>query len=534
MLGESALAAGFPNRSSAAVANKIELSPVTRIEGHLAITTDAEAVAGLSGSRVHKIVRARCRGEMYRGFETLLRGRDPLDAQQVVQRICGVCPIPHGLASIRAQEMAYAIKPSPNGRLLQDLILAADTLQSHVLHFYQFCVPDFVDAAAITKYSGQDRALAGLKAWVAGGLARAGSGLEPYPAAPLLPQDRVGDSAEPDLAFSLLAHYLEALEMRRLADEMGAVFAARMPHSTSIVPGGCTQAPTEEGIGNYRSRLRRIAEFLDRAMLPDVIALARAFPRYWEIGAGYGHMLCYGGWDSGDAGQQLLAPGAIVRGRWEPLDVQAIAEHVGCSWFSSPSRLHPSQGETKADPRKAAGYSWLKAPRYKGLPMEVGPLARVLVNYRAPHPWPERRAVDDLLGRLGVGPEKLVSVLGRLVCRAFEATLLARQASKWLDRIDPNGPPAQDFKRVKSGSGFGLVEAPRGALGHWLSIEDGKIKHYQCVVPTTWNCSPQDDAGQPGPLEKALEGLEVADAEHPVEVGRVVRSFDPCMACAVH
>jgi len=516
------------------VANKLELSPVTRIEGHLAITTEAEVVAGSQGSRVAKIVRARCQGEMYRGFETLLRGRDPLDAQQVVQRICGVCPIPHGLASVRAQEMAYAIQPTPNGRLLQHLILAANTFQSHILHFYQFCVPDFVDAATITKYAGQDRALAGLKAWVEGGLARAGKGLEAYPAAPLLPHDALRDRAEPDLAFPLLAHYLEALEIRRVAEEMGAVFGARMPHSTSIVPGGCTQTPTEERIKSCRSRLQRIAEFLDRAMLPDVIALARAFPRYWDLGAGYGNMLCYGGWDSSDTGLHPFAPGAIVGGKWEPLDVQAIAEQVGSSWFSSPTGLHPSRGETKPDPRKAAAYSWIKAPRYKGLPMEVGPAARILVNYQAPHPWPARQEVDGLLRRLGVGPKKLVSVLGRLTCRAFETVLLARKASKWVDQIEPNGPPAQDFKRVKSGSGFGLVEAPRGALGHWLSIEDGKIKHYQCVVPTTWNCSPRDDAGQAGPLEKALEGLEVADAEHPVEVGRVVRSFDPCTACAVH
>lgn len=513
---------------------RLELSPVTRIEGHLAVTTDAEAVAGSSGRPAYKIVRARCRGEMYRGFETLLRGRDPLDAQQIVQRICGVCPIPHGLASIRAQEMAYGVKPSPNGRLLQDLILAGNTFQSHILHFYQFCVPDFVDAAAVTKYAGQDRALVGLKTWVAGGLARGGKGLEAYPASPLLPHDDLPDRAEPELAFRLFGHYLEALEMRRLADEMGAVFGARMPHSTSIVPGGCTQTPTEERIGSYRSRLRRIAEFVERTMLPDVIALARSFPRYWDLGVGYGNMLCYGGWESGDAGPQPFAPGAVVAGKWEPLDSEAIAEHVGFSWFSSSSGLHPSHGETKADPKKASGYSWLKAPRYKGLPMEVGPAARILVNYRSPHPWPGRKEVDDLLRRLGVGPEKLVSVLGRLTCRAFEAMLLAKHASKWLDRLDPNGPPAQDFDRVKNGAGFGLVEAPRGALGHWLAIEGGTVKHYQCVVPTTWNCSPRDDAGQPGPLEKALEGLEVADPEQPVEVGRVIRSFDPCLACAVH
>jgi ferredoxin hydrogenase large subunit/hydrogenase large subunit len=471
---------------------------------------------------------------MFRGFETILQGRDPLDAQQIVQRICGVCPISHGLASIRAQEMAYGVKPSPNGRLLQNLILAADILQSHILHFYQLCLLDFVDAAAIVKYSGRDAALGELKAWVESGLARAKAGLEAYPASPFLPRHAIGELADADGSFALLAHYVESLEVRRTAHEMAAVFAARMPHSTSIVPGGCTQTPTEERIASYRSRLRRVAEFVERAFLPDVVAAARAFFRYWDIGAGYGHMLCHGSFELNDAGQRFLAPGVLVGGKWEELDPQAIAEDVGFSWFSSPSRLHPSQGRTSADPRKAGAYSWLKAPRYRGLPMEVGPLARIVVNYRAPHPWPHKQEVDALLRRLGVGPEKLVSVLGRIACRALEASLLARQASRWLDQIEPNGPPSRDFRRVKNASGYALVEAARGALGHWLSIEDGKIKHYQCVVPTTWNCSPRDDAGQPGPLEKALEGLEVADPDQPVEAGRVVRSFDPCMACAVH
>ena len=516
------------------MATKLELSPVTRIEGHLAIHTEAEAVASPPGKRAYRITRAQCQGEMFRGFETLLQGRDPLDAQQIVQRICGVCPISHGLASIRAQEMAYGIKPSPNGRLLQNLILAANTLQSHVLHFYHLSVPDFVDVTAVLKYAGRDQALCGLKAWVESGVARSKSGLEAFPAAPLLPRFEGRYLADADLSCALMAHYMEALQMRRLAHEMAAVFAARMPHSTSIVPGGCTQAPTEERIGSYRSRLARLVEFVQRVFLPDVVALARAFPEYWQIGAGYGNMLCYGSFELNNAGQRFLAPGVLVGGKWEPLDPEAIAEDVGFSWFASPSRLHPSRGRTQADPRKAGAYSWLKAPRYRGLPMEVGPLARILVNYRAPHPWPGKEEVDNLLRLLGVGPEKLVSVPGRIACRALEAVLIARQAAKWLDQLDPKGRPARDFKRVKNASGYGLVEAPRGALGHWLSIEDGKIKHYQCVVPTTWNCSPRDDAGQPGPVEKALEGVEVADPDQPVEAGRVVRSFDPCLACAVH
>jgi ferredoxin hydrogenase large subunit/hydrogenase large subunit len=429
---------------------------------------------------------------MFRGFEVLLAGRDPLDAQQIVQRICGVCPISHGLAAIRAQEMAWAIEPSPNGRRLQNLILAANTIQSHILHFYHLLLPDYVDVGlpAFPRYQGAyitDRRLRG----------------------------------------DLLAHYAQAFDMRRVTHEMGAVFGGRMPHSPAIVPGGCTQTPTEERIAAYRSRLDRVAAFLESAYLPDAIALARAMPEYWEIGAGYGHMLCYGS-------AEVFSPGVLVRGKWEPLAAESIAEHVAFSRYAGPSRLHPSAGQTRAVAEKPAAYSWLKAPRYKGLPMEVGPLARMLVNYRAPGPWPGRAEVDRLLAAAGVGPEKLVSVLGRIVCRALETRLIVRQAARWLTQLEPDGSPAADFKRVKTAAGHALLEAPRGALGHWLAIDGGKISRYQCVVPTTWNCSPRDDAGLPGPLEKALEHVELADAEEPLEAGRVVRSFDPCLACAVH
>jgi ferredoxin hydrogenase large subunit/hydrogenase large subunit len=444
---------------------------------------------------------------MFRGFEAILEGRDPLDAQQVLQRICGVCPISHALASSRAQEMAYGIRPSPNGRLLQNLVLAADTLQSHLLHFYQLAVLDFADVTAIEKR---------------------------LCAAPLLPRMEGRYLNDPEVNAALLTHYAESLQMRRVAHEMGAIFAGRLPHSVSLVPGGCTQSPTGEQVDGYRQRLRRLQAFIERAWLPDVAALARAFPEYWQIGVGYGHSLSFGSFEVNDEGERLLAAGTLIGGKWESLDQQAISEDARFSRFSSPGKLHPTRGETVADPHKAGAYSWIKAPRYRGLPMEVGPAARMLVNYHSPRPWAGKAEVDKVLRLLNVGPERLVSVLGRMACRALEAALIAKEAERWLARIDLNGPPAQEFKRVKSGVGFALVEAPRGALGHWLAIEGGKIKHYQCVVPTAWNCSPRDDAGQPGPVEKALEGLEVADPGQPIEAGRVVRSFDPCLACAVH
>ncbi|MCR4412789.1 MAG: nickel-dependent hydrogenase large subunit [Thermoguttaceae bacterium] len=510
----------------------LELSPLTRIEGHLAIHAEVEAVGDASGPGAHRIVRARCEGEMFRGFEVLLAGRHPLDAPQIVQRICGVCPVAHGLASIRAQESIYGITPTANGRLLRNLILAADTLHSHLFHFYQLALLDYVDASAVLRYAGRDRALGALKQWLETATAQAASPAA-VPAAPFLPrfEGRYADGLE--LHWTLLARYGEALAMRRTAHAMGAVFAARLPHGASLVPGGCTQTPTAELVAQYRTRLARLAEFIERAYLPDAIAVARAFPQYWEIGGGYGNFLCFGDLEPDGAIARLAAPGVLCGKTWAPLDEQAIAEDVASSWFSSPSRLHPARGQTKAEPRKPGAYSWLKAPRYRGLPMEVGPLARILVNYHSPHPWSGRQEVDRVLASVGVGPEKLVSVMGRTLCRAIEAAMVARQAAAWLAQVEPDAPPARPFT-PRDGVGHGLVEAPRGALGHWLAIKDGKIAHYQCVMPTTWNCSPRDDAGQPGPVEKALEGLVVADPKQPLEAGRVVRSFDPCLACAVH
>jgi ferredoxin hydrogenase large subunit/hydrogenase large subunit len=514
------------------MAATIRLSPLTRIEGHLAIQTEVEPAADRQGELVHRIAKAQCQGEMFRGFETILEGRDPLDAQQIVQRICGVCPISHALASIRAQEMAYGIRPSPNGRLLQNLVLAADTLQSHLLHFYQLALVDFVDVTALAQYTGGDETLRGLKAWlVQGGEKATNAGIS---AGPLLPRWEGRYLADSALNATLLAHYAQSLEVRRAAHEMGAVFAGRLPHSTSLVPGGCTQSPTAERITAYRQRLQRLRDFIERTWLPDVIAIAQAFPQYWQIGAGYGHLLSFGSFEYNDEGQRLLPAGTWTGGKWEPLDPQAIAEDVRFSWFASNGKSHPTRGQTRPDPRKAEAYSWIKAPRYRELPMEVGPAARVLVSYHSPGAWPGKGDVDQLLERLKVGPERLLSVLGRLACRALEAGWIAKEAERWLARLDQNGPPAQEFKRAKSGAGVGLVEAPRGALGHWLTIEGGTIKHYQCVVPTAWNCSPRDAAGQAGPIEKALEGLEVADPTQPLEAGRVVRSFDPCLACAVH
>jgi len=517
------------------MAKTISISPLTRIEGHLAIHTEAEPFTTAEGQERFRITAAHCEGEMFRGFEKILEGRDPLDAQQITQRICGVCPIAHGIASCKAQEMAYGIRPNRNGRLLRNLIFAANYLHSHIIHFYQLSALDFVDITAVLKYTGKDRALRNVKAWAEAALARSKNGTELYPIAPFLPRYEGDYVADTDTNCALIAHYLQALDIRRIAHEMAAVFGARVPHSTALVPGGVTQVPTEERVLTYRARLESIAAFIEDVYIPDVVTAAQAFPQYWDLGRGYGNMLAYGAFETDESGGTLTAGGTVVDGKWEALDVNAITEDVAYSRFQETGGArHPSQGETLADPRKGRAYSWVKAPRYRIQPMEVGPLARTIVDLKAPRPGPLAAEVGAVAKTLGVPAEKLYSVLGRHFCRAIESRVVYRAAMQWLDEIALNQSPAQDFNLPKEGAGYGLTEAERGALGHWITIENYKIRRYQCVVPTTWFCSPRDSAGKPGPVEKALEGVEVANAAQPLEAGRVVRSFDPCLACAIH
>ncbi len=505
------------------------ISPITRIEGHLAVHLELSEGDGAP----RRVTSARCAGEMFRGLEKLLRGRDPLDAQQITQRLCGVCPIAHALASVQAQEMAYGVQPTRNGRLLQNLIQASNYLQSHVRHFYHLAALDFVDIKAILKYAGKDRTLRDLRAWVE----QAVASRDVFTAAPFLPRYEVDQYVTSDEAnWGLIANYAQALEIRTVAREMAAVFGAKLPQSTSIVPTGVTQTPTIEHILAFRSRLEKVSRFIDDVYVPDVVTAAQAFPDYWNVGASYGNYLSYGVFREEEAvglgAKTFLPGGTVIEGTPASLDPQRIQEFVANSRFSSASGRHPCEGETVPSPQK--GYSRIKAPRYGGRPMEVGPLARLMVAYHSPEHARLRREVDQTLTSLNVPPEKMNSVLGRHLARALEATWIARRCRQWVDELEIDGAPARDFTLPQSARGFGLTEAPGGALGHWLVIEDYKISRYQCVVPTTWNCSPRDDKGVAGPVEKALEGTPIGDPNQPIEAGRVVRSFDPCMACAIH
>jgi len=501
---------------------KVTIDPLTRIEGHLAISIEVAS---------DKVTSAFSKGEMFRGFEMILKGRDPLDAQQITQRICGVCPVSHGIASILAQDDAYGVSPPTNGRVLRNLILGANYIQSHIIHFYHLSALDFVDIAAITKYQGKDAGLVALKDWVDSQL----SSDVLYPAAPFLPRYEGNYLENTELNILAIRHYLDGLEMRALAQRMGAIFGGKMPHVPSLVPGGVTEKVTAHKIAAYKTILNELRRFIDHKYLPDVAEVAAAFPDYFKVGKGCGNFLAYGVFPEKDETKETFLPGGVVLGdKLFPFVKEKITEDVRHSFYSSDSKLSPVSGQTVPAPHKNGAYSWLKSPRYDGKVVEVGPLARIFVAYLKGENKELKTMVDGLLSKLNGTAEDLLSVLGRHAARAIECKLVADRCAEWVDQLVPGKPVFQDFGIPEKAKGVGLTEAPRGALGHWIDIGTRKINNYQCVVPTTWNCSPRDDKGNPGPVEQALVGTPVSDRKNPIEAARVVRSFDPCIACAVH
>jgi len=502
---------------------KIKIDPVTRLEGHLSITLDV----------ADGIVRAAyCAGTMFRGFEMLLKGRDPLDAVQLTQRICGICPVDHGVASSLALEAALGVVLPSNGRVLRNLLLGASHIQSHVLHFYQLSVLDFVDITALLQYTGGDRRLQGVRDWVKAQR----SNKVVNPAAPFLPRYEGDYLANVDLNLGAIDHYLQALQMHALAQEMLAIFAGKMPHATALVPGGVTTRPTIDKGEAYRARLQELQAFIDTVYLPDVIAVAQAFPRYFQAGRGPGALLAYGAFPEDAGGQaKLLAGGVYRNGQVGPLDLSLIREDTAATWLNTGPGLSPARGQTTPQLDKAGAYSWVKAPRYGGQVMEVGPLARVLIAHLSGANPALSTLLTTTLQQLNLPISALFSTLGRHLARAVECKIVADRCAAWLDQLELDQPAmSAPYQIPAAGSGVGLTEAARGALGHWLDISNRTISHYECVVPTTWNCSPRDDQGQPGALEQALEGLAIANLEQPLEAVRVVHAFDPCLACAVH
>ena len=471
------------------------VGPFNRVEGDLQLALDIEDGV---------IREARVETTLYRGFEQLLQGRPPLDALFIAPRICGICSLSQSLAAAAALRAASGGEAAGNGALAANIAHAAENIADHLTHFYLFFMPDF----ARDEYAGTPGYEVTLRRFQA---VRGEASREILPA------------------------------RRRLLETMGAL-VGKWPHTLAVQPGGSTRAL---GLSDRVRLIALVAEFeafvettLFGAPLDEVIALATpnelaefgergqgdlsVFLRLAEglrLGRGPGPLMSFGAY-AGPEGA-LFPAGVWVEGGVAPLEPAAIVEDVASSWFVGEAAA-PSEGRTEPDADRPGGYSWAKAPRYAGRPVEVGALARQAV---AGHP----------LALAMLAADGGASVRARVVARLLEVALLTRAMGGWLRRLDLKAPFLAPLSLPRDGAGVGMVEAARGALGHWLTIRDGEIANYQIVAPTTWNFSPRDGAGVAGPLEGALVGVEVgARGAKAAVVQHIVRSFDPCMVCTAH
>jgi hydrogenase large subunit len=509
-------------RGGKKMATRIVIDPVTRIEGHLMIE------AMLDAGQVKEV---KSSGTLFRGFEIFLEGREPRDAQRITQRVCGVCPTSHSIASTLNLDSAFGIadKIPDNGRIMRNIVLACNFLQSHILHFYHLAALDYVDVTAVANYTGEDWDVQAVKEFIGRGQ------LGPF--VPRYEGDYRFDQATNQ---ELTRHYLKALEARKLAQEALAIFGGKMPHNATVCPGGITEHPTVDKIANILWRVNRIREFIDTMYVPDILAAARVYPDYFEIGNASANFLSYGVFDLDGKNpdystrKRLLAQGALEGMKTlHPLDTSKITESIKHSWYKGDWTRPPREEVTEPDRDKQEGYSWLKSPRYDDKVYEVGPLARLAVSYFA-GVEPVKKMIDDVLSQLGAKPAALNSTLGRHAARALETKLVADAMPGWLLELKPGEPVCAEYEVPEQAEGLGIVGAPRGALLHHIQIMDKKIAKYQLVVPTTWNGSPKDDRDRPGPIEQAILGTKIKDPGNPYEIVRIVRSFDPCLACAIH
>ncbi len=521
---------------------RVVVDPITRIEGHLRIEVEIE-----NG----KVKDAWSSGTLFRGIELILEGRDPRDAWVIAQRICGVCPTPHATAAAMSMDDSFGIKKDiPDaGRIMRNVILGANFLHSHILHFYHLTALDYVDVVNAlkadpkkatdlaqevgTKVSDFAKVKEALKAFVdSGQLGPFANGYWGHPAYNL----------PPEVDLIAVTHYLEALEIQAKASKAQAVFDGRAPIGLAITAGGVSKVPTVDELADFKYKIMEVKNWIDTAYIPDILAIAPFYLDAAGYGGGYGNFIAWGAfpYDNENPLNQCLPRGVIFEGNIagvENVSPEDAIEYVGHSWYTEDcTKLNPSKGKTKPayEKRDLEGkYSWLKAPRIKDKPCEGGPLARMAVAYgRGDKAATE--LIDDTLDKLGLKgkTEVLVSTLGRVAARALECKKISDAMPGWVDELIDLAKKGKfetykSYKTPDKGEGIGLTEAPRGALGHWNTIEGGKIKNYQAVPATIWNFCPRDDNGQRGPVEQALIGTPVADPEQPLEILRVVHSFDP-------
>ncbi len=561
------------------MSERVVVDPITRIEGHLRIEAQMDG---------DEIAQAFSSGTMVRGIELILQGRDPRDAWAYAQRICGVCTLVHGIASVRAVENALNYSIPANAQIIRNLMIAAQYVHDHVMHFYHLHALDWVDV--ISALDADPKATSELaqtvsphwpksspgyfsdmrnklKKFVEGGqLGIFAKGYWGHPAYKL--------PAEANLM--AVAHYLEALEWQRDVVKLHTIFGGKNPHPNFLVGGvpcsidvNSDSAINAKKLAQVQEVIDKMMVFVDQVYVPDTLAIAGFYKDWAGQGEGVGNFMCYG--DLPEKGMSdpssFMIPAGVILNRdlstIHPVDMNnadEIQEQVAHSWYNysggKDQGLHPYDGETdlnydgRGGPKPPYdqlnvddGYSWMKSPRWKGKAMEVGPLARVLMLYASGHEQ-TKELVGMTLSKLDVPIDALFSTLGRTAARTLETKIMVDAMQNWYNELianikvgntrtfnekqwDPSSWPAE-------ARGVGYMEAPRGALAHWVVIKDGIIDNYQCVVPSTWNAGPRDNKGQAGPYEAALKGHTLYDPKQPIEILRTIHSFDPCIACAVH
>jgi Ni,Fe-hydrogenase I large subunit len=556
---------------------RVVVDPITRIEGHLRIEAQMDG---------DTIAQAYSSGTMVRGIEIILQGRDPRDAWAFVQRICGVCTLVHAMASIRSVEDALQIEVPKNAQLIRNLMIGAQFITDHVMHFYHLHALDWVDvvsalnadpaatsalAQSLSKYPNSSPGYFSdvqkkLKTFVEQGqLGIFNKGYWGHPAYKLPPEANL----------MAVAHYLDALAWQRDAVQLQTIFGGKNPHPNFLVGGtpaaidlNSDSAINQKRLSQVQDVINRMRTFVDQVYVPDTLAIASFYKDWAAQGEGLGNFLSFGdlpmaGGSINDPSTFLIPRGAILNrdlSTIHEVDLKApdqVQEFIAHSWYDysggKDKGLHPWDGETKFNydgpkpPYKhldvEKSYSWLKSPRWKGHSMEVGPLARMLLMYATGNAQ-AKELVDMTLSKLEVPVDALFSTLGRTAARTLESKLIADNMQSWYDALIANikAGDTDTFDESKwepknwpkSSKGAGFHEAPRGGLSHYIVIEDAKIANYQCVVPTTWNAGPRDVEGKPGAYEAALQGHKMHDPHLPIEILRTIHSFDPCLACAVH
>ena len=555
--------------------DRVVVDPITRIEGHLRIE------AQMNGNH---IAEAYSSGTMVRGIEIILRDRDPRDAWAFAQRICGVCTLVHGIASVRSVEDALNYEIPKNAQLIRNLMIGAQYVHDHVMHFYHLHALDWVDvvsalsadpkatsdlAQSISNYSKsspgyfadtQKKVKDFVEAGQLGIFAKAYWGHPAY-------------KLPPEANLMAVSHYLEALAWQRDVSKLHTIFGGKNPHPNFLVGGvpcpidlNSDSAINAARLSTVNGIIAKMRDFVDQVYVPDTLAIASFYKDWGAQGEGTGNFMSYGDFPengTNDVSSFLFPRGAILNrdlSTIHEVDLNAmdeVKEHVSHSWYKYKDGkdvgLHPYEGETEFDydgptpPYEQLdvekSYSWLKSPRWKGHAMEVGPLARVLMLYASGHEQTQE-LVNYTLKTLNVPVDALFSTLGRTAARTLETKVVADNMQTWYDNLIGNikSGDTRTFNEVlwepsswpKKARGVGFMEAPRGGLAHWIVIEDEKIANYQCVVPSTWNAGPRDAEGQPGPYEAALAGHYLHDPKQPIEILRTIHSFDPCIACAVH